>query len=118
LVRSPRDKVEVTKIFYENLYTWTKNDETLHEQEHFLHHLSNADTSEQNDYLCAPVTKAEINNVVTEMKNGKTPGPDGISIEFYKKFWYVISDQFTAAVNAILSGEYEYQFFKQAYITL
>ena len=26
------------------------------------------------------------------MNNNKSPGPDGIIVEFYKEFWYIIGD--------------------------
>ena len=41
-------------------------------------------TAGHNELLSAPVTKSEMHNAISEMKSGKTPGPDGIGIEFYK----------------------------------
>jgi len=61
---------------------------------------------------------AQFYNTINEMKNCKAPGPDGISIEFYKRFWHVIGEQFTLVLNEILKGNYEYKEYKQAYITL
>ena len=75
-------------------------------------------TADHNELLCAQVTKSEIHNAISEMKSGKTPGPDGIGIEFYKKFWHVIGDQFTVVVNEFINGHYEHKNFKQGYITL
>ena len=52
------------------------------------------------------------------MKSGQTPGPDGIAIEFYKKFWNVLGDQFTVVINEFTRGHDEHKNFKQSYITL
>jgi len=35
------------------------------------------------------------------MATGKTPGPDGIAIEFYRKCWHIIGDDFTQVLNEI-----------------
>ena len=34
------------------------------------------------------------------MSLGKSPGPDGIVIEFYKVFWSIIGAEFTNMINA------------------
>ena len=54
------------------------------------------------------------------MKNGKTPGPDGISVEFYKNFWHIIGDDFDMILNKFVncSQGMEWKSFKQACITL
>ena len=38
-------------------------------------------------------------DAICEMKNGKTPGPDGISVQFYKKFLHIIGDDFATISN-------------------
>ena len=35
-------------------------------------------------------TLEEIKKVVFEMKTNKAPGPDGLPIEFYQKYWHII----------------------------
>ena len=64
--------------------------------------------------------KTEIYNAICEMKNGKTPGPDGISVEFYKKIWHIIGDDFAMFLNKFVNcrQEIEWKSFKQAHITL
>ena len=39
------------------------------------------------DKLEEPFAAAELENIVTNLKNNKSPGWDGLSGEFYKKFW-------------------------------
>ena len=38
------------------------------------------------------IKEDEIGKAVQDLPNNKSPGPDGILIEFYKKFWSSISD--------------------------
>ena len=48
----------------------------------------------------------EIKNVVISMANNKTPGPDGIPVEFYKIFWtaigHIVDESY---LNAFDKGE-------------
>ena len=110
ILNKPKEKLEIAQRFYEKLHSLTVIDETLQNQ--FLQHVPTIVTADHNELLCAPVTKSEIHNAVSEMKSGKTPGPDGIGIEFYKKFWHVIGDQFTVVMNEIISGHDEHKNFK------
>ena len=48
----------------------------------------------------APLTLDELGKAVMALQNGKSPGPDGISAEFYKAFWYLIKDKFLCYINA------------------
>lgn len=40
--------------------------------------------------LEAPFTEEEIKNAVFQLASQKSPGPDGFSFEFYKKFWHIL----------------------------
>ena len=42
----------------------------------------------QNCELCeGPITVEELQSVITKMPTNKSPGPDGLSYEFYVTFW-------------------------------
>ena len=41
----------------------------------------------ENDRLTRPFTLEEVDAALKEIKNGTAPGPDGLSIEFFKQFW-------------------------------
>jgi hypothetical protein len=41
-------------------------------------------TEEQNNNLNKPIAKEEIDQVIQEMPNGKAPGPDKFTVEFFK----------------------------------
>ena len=53
--------------------------------------------------LDSPICFEECENVLKEMRNGKSPGSDGITAEFYKQYWPVIGSQFLEVINEIYS---------------
>ena len=114
----PADKVNVAKRFYEELYGSIPTNQSL--QYKFLQHVPRVITSEHREFLCTAISKTEIYNAICEMKNGKTPDPDGISVEFYEKFWHIIGDDFAMILNKFVNcrQQMEWKSFKQAYITL
>lgn len=57
--------------------------------------LSDADSL----FLIREVTKEEVYLTILDLPSGKSPGPDGFNIEFYRAFWPVIGDQFFLAVK-------------------
>jgi len=48
-------------------------------------------TKDQNKSLNHPITMEEVEEVVQDMPNGKAPGPDGFTINFYKVYWEIVS---------------------------
>ena len=50
-------------------------------------------TEEMNDDLTRPVSDEEIKAAVFSMDPNKTPGLDGFSVKFYRKYWEVIGPQ-------------------------
>lgn len=77
------DILNESKLFYENLY---KKRETI-EKENIHKRLKDYDipklTKKESDSLEGPVTKLEVLNFLKQMKNDKSPGPDGFSSEFF-----------------------------------
>ena len=72
------DKVNVAKRFYDELYRSIPTDQSL--QYKFLQHVPRVISSKHNEFLCTAISKNEIYNAICEMKNGKTPGPDSITV--------------------------------------
>ena len=48
-------------------------------------------------------TEIEITKALNNTKNDMSPGSDGLSPDFYKKFWGQLSKDFTEMTNAILN---------------
>ncbi len=79
-------------LFYENLFSSKKVtqediDEYLQEVE-----IPNVLNTSQKTMCDEYITEKEIKKVVDNLKIGKSPGCDGLTTEFYKKYWPVIKD--------------------------
>lgn len=63
-------------------------------------------TDEDKFLLERDVTLTEIETALKQMKNGKSPGIDGLSIEFFKTFWTDIKNLlFNAYLDCIKNGQ-------------
>ena len=92
------DSVEITdqaavrkkiKTFYENLYT-KKSMKTEQECFEYLTKISTPKLSENDKAICEyKLTLQNIWEALNSMKNGKTPGNDGLTKEFYV-FWFFL----------------------------
>lgn len=54
--------------------------------------------------LNAPFTEIEIAQTITSLPNGKSPGPDGFSNEYFKLFQPILTPHLCAAFNQVLLG--------------
>jgi hypothetical protein len=58
-----------------------------------------------NEKLLAPFTPEEFKKAAFSIGDFKAPGPDGLHVVFYKKFWNICGDEITQEVlNAMNSG--------------
>jgi hypothetical protein len=55
-----------------------------------VRHIPKLVTEEHNVNLCKPISKEEVDQVIQEMPNGKAPGPDGFTVDFFKACWDVV----------------------------
>jgi hypothetical protein len=49
-------------------------------------------TNESNKSIAAPLREAELQDAIKQGARRKSPGPDGISLEFYIVMWEIIKD--------------------------
>lgn len=108
-IHSKNDKLlEITEKYYTRLFSKStvcprKQDELLRKIRHKLSHPNRI-------ALEARLTLEELEKAVMSLSDGKSPGPDGITVEFYKKFWYLIKNRYLAYVNAAkISGFHEFR---------
>ena len=93
------------KRFYQDLYT-SKNIRTDSTQtaESFLSNLDIPRLTEEQKLSCeGKITPEECAAVLENFQNNKSPGNDGIPVEFYKKFWSLISEPFTKCVAVVVA---------------
>lgn len=59
---------------------------------------------EDAEFLGDEVRKCELEMGMRGMKKGKTPGVDGLPVEFYNMFWEVIVDSVDEVCVEVLKG--------------
>ena len=81
-------------IFYDKLYT-SNNPDTL-DIENYLENINtpNILTNSQKEHCDKPFDMLEFDKVVDKLKLDKSPGDDGITSNFYKRFWADIKQLF------------------------
>ena len=77
----------MTKTFYENLYTSQHPDKN-----EIASYINNTEidhklTNEEGKILEGKLTIKECEDSLFQMKLNRTPGLDGLSVEFYRTFW-------------------------------
>ena len=92
--------------FYEQLY---KSQNLIHDENdinEFLLFLDNKLNDEEKETLERDITIEEMEKTVKLMPNNKSPGLDGIPVEFYKKYWKLIGkDVHKIIIEALDTGE-------------
>ena len=84
---TPAELVEHVK-FYAELYRCGQTD--LAKQNLFLDNITAGLSDQQKNNLQVDLSEHEIETAISQMANGKTPGPDGLSIEFYTHCWPIV----------------------------
>ena len=84
---SDEDILQEARIFYHNLYSSSNPNER--DIDSFLDQLPAIPTLSQEDMLLCEdeITENECLYAIKSLRSNKSPGLDGIPIEFYRKFW-------------------------------
>jgi exonuclease III len=87
-VYTTKEILKETEIFYENLYnTKEVQNDTLREVLEFLEKKVDS----QCTILSQDFTILEIHKALKSFKRGKSPGADGLPLEFYLTFWDILA---------------------------
>ena len=88
----PNTILNHSKHFYENLFS-RKSNQSLDDCLNFLSPINTPTlSSSQKDFCDRVLSIDELSDSLDSMSNGKTPGNDGLTGEFYKKFWPLLKD--------------------------
>ncbi len=102
--------LDKTKTFYNNLYSepLNVNNESYKESiDTFLKNNKLTHLTDSDKELCdSDITESDILKSLKLLKNGKSPGTDGLPAEFYKFFWLDIKSFLTNSIKyAFSKGE-------------
>lgn len=79
---------EAQYTFYKNLYTKRPTQSKVEDLEILLSEIQTPKLDRESMQLCeGKITEIECFEVLNTMNDDKSPGNDGISVEFYKHFW-------------------------------
>ena len=92
-IKDPKQIANQIKVFYSSLFS-RKSQLSSDECKQFLENLKLPKVShELNEMLKNPLTITELEEAIKNSQNGKSPGNDGLTREFYIVFWKNISQQ-------------------------
>lgn len=118
MVSTTKEINSVFQTFYEQLYTAPCNaDEEKVNQFFASMNLPTLDAS-QTKALDQPITEEEVRNAISSMKLGKSPGSDGLPIEYYKKFVDTLAPILTDVIAEAFQVNSLPDSFMEAIITL
>ena len=96
-VHNPKDILNIQMQFYKDLYAFhdCSNDDV-----EYLLNIQGKKLSEIENTFCeGELTELECLNALNTFKNNKTPGNDGLTVEFYKHFWPVLGKHLVDSIN-------------------
>lgn len=104
--------------FYRQLYE-SKVD--VEKSQQFIEHIkqfTNKISEKYRDTCDEEIRQTELDEVIKSMKIGKSPGNDGLTVEFYICFWDIIKDMFFQVLKECINRNEMTTTMKQGLITL
>ena len=95
---NPNDIMKCCRDFYLDLYSEEPIDIDMVDK--FLHNVNLPRLPPDIVEHCEGILSfEEVKEAISFMKNGKTPGSDGLPAEFHKKFFHLFGRDFIAMIN-------------------
>lgn len=79
-----------------------------------LPRLSDSDAA----LLVREVTKEKVYHTILDLPTGKAPGPDGVTVEFYRKFWPLIGHHLYSAIRFFFDNSFIPSSWGKTFVTL
>ena len=98
-VTTDKEILKTAQTFYEELYKKAQINKT--EQDKFLNNYDKKISDDWHNKLNETFTEKEIYNSLKDISKDRAPGKDGLPMEFYRTFSYLIKHDFTNPVNYI-----------------
>lgn len=113
-----KEITKMQKAYYESLYSKRKTKNTK-EKEAYLNNVSMKTLSEEAKTKCeGKLSLEELDKSIKSFKKNKSPGNDGITCEFYLKFWSLLKKPLLDCLNEGYNNGYLSTSQQQAVITL
>ena len=105
-ITNPKDILDQLEQFYTDLYTSRTTEDSLKKMDAWINELDSQNlipklSEESRAKLEEGITKEKIEKTVKTLGKNKTPGSDGITYEFFQKFWPEIQ---TIFMNQLQEG--------------
>lgn len=75
-------------------------------------------TEQQSSNIDCPLTRDEFNLVLKQMKSGKSPGPDGFSLAYYRSFADILAIPFLKTFNSLSNPNSSHSRLLEAHIAV
>ena len=120
LTINPKTILSELELFYSNLYKTKNDEESERKLSSLLDDLSGVPTlSEELRAICeGEITYNECFSVLQSFQKNKTPGNDGLTVEFYSAFWPLIGKYLVDCIKYVYEFGELSNTQKQAIITL
>ena len=106
LVNTDHEILTICTEFYRNLY-YGGNSPSCKLSNFSTPALTCYLSDEDRSHLAAEITKEDLEEALQKMKKGKSPGADGLTVEFYRKYWPLIGK---LVYNSITFAQHQGEF--------
>ena len=98
-MNEPEEVRKVVKRYYKTLYEKVNREAREETQREFFDCINKSLNNDEQKTCEGHITRAELLQALKESGNNKSPGIDGIPVDFYKVFWLDISYLLVEVLN-------------------